>query len=149
MFERLTDRARSALRLAQEEAGLLNHDFIGTEHLLLGLLREGEGVAAKALESLGVRIEIVRHRVEETIVPARLGAPRKRAGAAHSLPGPRRCWSCPCAKPSSSVTPTSARNTCCWGWCGRDTAWGCRRSTVSASRATVFERSSANCWSAI
>ncbi len=53
MFERFTDRARRVLVLAQEEARLLNHNFIGTEHILLGLIHEGEGVAAKALESLG------------------------------------------------------------------------------------------------
>jgi hypothetical protein len=67
VFERFTDRARRVLVLAQEEARLLNHGFIGTEHLLLGLVSEGEGVAAKALESLGVSLEAVRERVEETI----------------------------------------------------------------------------------
>jgi ATP-dependent Clp protease ATP-binding subunit ClpC len=56
--------------LAQEEARLLNHNFIGTEHILLGLIHEGEGVAAKALESLGVSLEAVREKVEETIGPA-------------------------------------------------------------------------------
>ncbi len=67
MFERFTDRARRVLVLAQEEARLLNHSFIGTEHILLGLIHEGEGVAAKALESLGVSLEAVREKVEETI----------------------------------------------------------------------------------
>jgi ATP-dependent Clp protease ATP-binding subunit ClpC len=70
MFERFTDRARRVLVLAQEEARLLNHNFIGTEHILLGLIHEGEGVAAKALESLGVTLEAVREKVEETIGPA-------------------------------------------------------------------------------
>jgi ATP-dependent Clp protease ATP-binding subunit ClpC len=70
MFERFTDRARRVLVFAQEEARLLNHNFIGTEHLLLGLIHEGEGVAAKALESLGVSLEAVRGKVEETIGPA-------------------------------------------------------------------------------
>ncbi len=65
MFERFTDRARRVLVLAQEEARLLNHNFIGTEHILLGLLHEGEGVAAKALESLGISLEAVRAKVEE------------------------------------------------------------------------------------
>jgi ATP-dependent Clp protease ATP-binding subunit ClpC len=69
MFERFTDRARRVLTLAQEEARLLNHNFIGTEHILLGLIHEGEGVAAKALESLGIRLEAVREKVEETIGP--------------------------------------------------------------------------------
>jgi ATP-dependent Clp protease ATP-binding subunit ClpC len=58
------------LVLAQEEARLLNHNFIGTEHILLGLIHEGEGVAAKALESLGISLEAVREKVEETIGPA-------------------------------------------------------------------------------
>ena len=53
--------------LAQEEARLLGHSFIGTEHILLGLIHEGEGVAAKALESLGISLEAVREKVEETI----------------------------------------------------------------------------------
>ncbi|HZQ27210.1 MAG TPA: Clp protease N-terminal domain-containing protein, partial [Acidimicrobiales bacterium] len=70
MFERFTDRARRVLVLAQEEARLLNHNFIGTEHILLGLIHEGEGVAAKALESLGISLEMVREKVEETIGPA-------------------------------------------------------------------------------
>ncbi len=67
MFERFTDRARRVLVLAQEEARLLNHNFIGTEHILLGLIHEGEGVAAKALESMGVTLEAVREKVEDTI----------------------------------------------------------------------------------
>ncbi len=70
MFERFTDRARRVLVLAQEEARLLNHNFIGTEHILLGLIHEGEGVAANALESLGISLEAVRDKVEETIGPA-------------------------------------------------------------------------------
>ncbi|EQD45120.1 ATP-dependent Clp protease, partial [mine drainage metagenome] len=56
--------------LAQEEARLLNHNFIGTEHILLGLIHEGEGVAAKALESLGISLDAVRFKVEELIGPA-------------------------------------------------------------------------------
>jgi Clp amino terminal domain, pathogenicity island component len=66
-FERFTDRARRVVVLAQEEARLLGHDWIGTEHLLLGLLHEGEGVAAEALESLGISLERVRAEVEEII----------------------------------------------------------------------------------
>jgi len=66
-FRRFTDRARRAVQLAQEEARLLRHDYVGTEHLLLGLLYEGEGVAAKALESMGVSRADVRAQVVETI----------------------------------------------------------------------------------
>jgi hypothetical protein len=67
MFERFTDRARRVVVLAQEEARLLQHNFIGTEHILLGLIHEGEGVAAKSLESLGISLEAVRVRVEEIV----------------------------------------------------------------------------------
>jgi hypothetical protein len=65
MLERYTDRARRAVVLTQEEARMLNHNYIGTEHILLGLIHEGEGIAAKALESLGISLEAVRQQVEE------------------------------------------------------------------------------------
>jgi len=67
MFERFTDRARRVVVLAQEEARMLNHNYIGTEHILLGLIHEGEGVAAKSLESMGISLEAVRAQVEEII----------------------------------------------------------------------------------
>jgi len=67
MFERFTDRARRVVVLAQEEARMLNHNYIGTEHILLGLIHEGEGVAAKALESLGISLDAVRQQVQEII----------------------------------------------------------------------------------
>jgi ATP-dependent Clp protease ATP-binding subunit ClpA len=65
MFERFTDRARRVVVLAQEEARMLCHGYIGTEHLLLGLIREGEGTAAKALQALGLGLEDVRGQVEQ------------------------------------------------------------------------------------
>ncbi len=67
MFERFTDRARRVVVLAQEEARMLNHNYIGTEHILLGLIHEGEGVAAKALDSLNISLDAVRQQVEEII----------------------------------------------------------------------------------
>src|SRR6516165_11854507 len=67
MFERFTDRARGVVVLAEEEARMLGHDWIGTEHLLLGLIREGDGVAAKTLESLGISLQAVRQQVGEII----------------------------------------------------------------------------------
>jgi ATP-dependent Clp protease ATP-binding subunit ClpC len=67
MFERFTDRARRVVVLAQEEARMLNHNYIGTEHILLGLIKEGEGVAAKGLEALGISLDGVRTQVEEII----------------------------------------------------------------------------------
>ena len=69
MFERFTDRARRVVVLAQEEARMLNHGYIGTEHILLGLIHEGEGVAAKALESLSISLDGVREQVQEIIGP--------------------------------------------------------------------------------
>src|SRR6187551_2531998 len=67
MFERFTDRARRVVVLAQEEARMLSHNYIGTEHILLGLIHEGDGIAAKALESLSISLEAVRAQVEEII----------------------------------------------------------------------------------
>ena len=67
MFERFTDRARRVVVLAQDEARMLNHNYLGTEHILLGLIHEGEGVAAKALENLGISLDAVRQEVQEVI----------------------------------------------------------------------------------
>src|SRR5215217_1685955 len=67
MFERFTDRARRVVVLAQEEARLLNHHYIGTEHILLGLIHEHEGVAAKVLETLGISLEAGREKVQSII----------------------------------------------------------------------------------
>jgi ATP-dependent Clp protease ATP-binding subunit ClpC len=67
MFERFTDRARRVVVLAQEEARMLDHNYIGTEHLLLGLVHEGEGVAAQALAGMGIQLEAVRWQVEQII----------------------------------------------------------------------------------
>jgi hypothetical protein len=67
MLERFTDRARRVVKLAEEEARRLDHNYIGTEHILLGLIREDKGVAAKALESLGISLQAVREQVEEII----------------------------------------------------------------------------------
>jgi ATP-dependent Clp protease ATP-binding subunit ClpA len=67
LFERFTDRARRVVVLAQEEARLLGHNYIGTEHILLGLIHEGEGVACEALQALGISLSGVRAQVEEII----------------------------------------------------------------------------------
>jgi Clp amino terminal domain, pathogenicity island component len=67
MFERFTDRARRVVVLAQEEARLLNHNYIGTEHILLGMLSEPDGVAGETLRSMGVSLDAARHEVEEII----------------------------------------------------------------------------------
>jgi len=67
MFNRFTERARKVILLAKEEAKRFNHDYIGTEHILLGLIREGEGVAAAVLENLGISSENVRHEIEKSV----------------------------------------------------------------------------------
>jgi ATP-dependent Clp protease ATP-binding subunit ClpA len=67
MFERFTGPARRVVVLAQEEARMFDHNYIGTEHILLGLIREHDGIAAKALESLGISLDAVRHQVSEII----------------------------------------------------------------------------------
>ena len=67
MFQRFTDRARRVVVLAQEEARILKHSYIGTEHILLALIDEGDGAGVKALESLGISLDAVRQQVEEII----------------------------------------------------------------------------------
>lgn len=109
MFERFTDRARRVVVLAQEEARMLNHNYIGTEHILLGLIHEGEGVAAKALESLGISLGLFASRLRRSSdrgsrpLPATSPSPR----------GRRRSWSFRSERPSSSATTTSAPSTSC------------------------------------
>jgi ATP-dependent Clp protease ATP-binding subunit ClpC len=71
MFERFTERARQVLVLAQDEARTLSHNYIGTEHILLGLIDEGQGAAVAALQSLGISLEAARQQVEQIIVPGR------------------------------------------------------------------------------
>jgi ATP-dependent Clp protease ATP-binding subunit ClpC len=77
MFERFTDRARRVIVLAQEEARMLNHNYIGTEHLLLGLLHEGQGLATQVLESLGIGLEAVREQVEEAVGRGQQAVPER------------------------------------------------------------------------
>jgi len=91
-FEKFTERARKVLSLSQEEAQSFNHDYIGTEHILLGLVREGEGVAAKVLISLGVELDKVRSAVEYSLLvvarnalAVRSGLPPGRSGLSNSL----------------------------------------------------------------
>ena len=82
VFERFTDRARQAVVLAQEEARILNHDYIGTEHILLGLVHEGDGVAARALLALDISLESIREQVEAVIGRGQAG----RGGGADHIP---------------------------------------------------------------
>ena len=109
MFERFTDRARRVVVEAQHEARALGHDYIGTEHLLLGLISEGGGVGAKALESLGVGAEALRAAVAAIVGP---GSSRRRRTYRSRRRRSRCCgsrWRRRCA---SAIT-TSAPSTCC------------------------------------
>lgn len=108
MFERFTDRARRVVVLAQEEARMLNHNYIGTEHILLGLIHEGEGVAAKALESLGISLEAVRQQVEEIIGQGQQ-AP---SGHIPFTPRAKKVLELLPARPFSSVTPSAPSTSC-------------------------------------
>ena len=118
MFERFTDRARRVVVLAQEEARMLDHSYIGTEHILLALIREDGGVAAQALESLGITEQAARQQVEE--ITGR-GQPARRGGTSRSRRRPRRYCSCHCARPSRSVMATSGPSTSCSAWSARAT----------------------------
>ena len=124
-FDKFTKRAKQVLQIASEEARAFNHPYIGTEHILLGLIREGEGVAARVLDDLGVKLSQARHAVEFIVGvgegPARqdqeLTARAKKVA-------------------SASITTISAPNTCCLAWCVMAKAlqpacsifWACRLS---------------------
>lgn len=99
MFQRFSDSARRVVVLAQEEARKLNHNYIGTEHLLLGLIQEGEGIAAKALESFQINLESVRGQVVE-VIGRGSSAP---SGHIPFTPRAKKYWSSRCA--SSSARP--------------------------------------------
>ena len=117
MFERFTDRARRVVVLAQEEARNLNHNYIGTEHILLGLIHEGEGVAAQALEAMGISLESVREQVEE-IIGQGTEAP---SGHIPFTPRAKKVSSIPSTKHYSWDTTTLAPSTFCWGLFARVT----------------------------
>ena len=88
-----TDRVRKVLQMAREEAARLHHEYVGTEHILLGLIREGEGVAAAVLTNLNVDLEDIQQKIEETVKKGRRPPPP--APTCHTHRGPRRCSSWP------------------------------------------------------
>jgi ATP-dependent Clp protease ATP-binding subunit ClpC len=116
LFERFTERARQVVVLAQEEARTLKHNYIGTEHILLGLLREEEGLAARVLESLDITVERVRSQV------VRIVGSGEEVTSGQIPFTPRRSSSSPCARRSPSVTTTSAPSTSCSVSCVRTRA---------------------------
>src|SRR5215212_1644625 len=131
MFERFTERARQVVVLAQEEARTLKHNYIGTEHILLGLLREEEGLAARVLESLDITVERVRAQVVRIV------------GSGEEVTSGQIPFS-PRARPSPSATTTSAPSTSCSGSSARTRASppaSCSTSTRTRRRSAT--RSSA------
>ena len=90
MFERFTDRARRVVVLPQEEARMLNHNYIGTEHILLGLIREGEGVAAQVLQKLGAELTKVRNSVIQLLNGSGGGEEQAHGALGRGLRSPRR-----------------------------------------------------------
>ena len=108
-FDRFTDRARRVVVLAQDEAKALNHSYIGTEHILLGLIREGEGVGARALEKLKISPEVARQQVEEIIG---LGQ-QLHLAASHLPPAPRKSLNFRVGRRRNWVTAMSALSTSC------------------------------------
>lgn len=138
VFERFTDRARRVLVLAQEEARLFNHRYIGTEHILLGLIGEGDGVAAQALTSLGVSLEAARKKVEE-----RSAGPPPRSPARRRSPrGRRGSWSCRFERRCSWGIEASTRNTCSWASPVREKARLSKCSPGSAFRSIRSDKDS-------
>jgi len=98
MYERFTDRARKVMQLANQEAQRFNHEYVGTEHVLLGLVKEGSGVAANVLKNLDVDLRKIRLEVEKIVQT-----------------GPGRSCNWPTRKPSASTTNTSGPSTFCSG----------------------------------
>src|SRR6185437_11975845 len=126
-----TERARQVVVLAQDEARTLKHNYIGTEHILLGLLREEEGLAARVLDTLDITVEEVRAQVARIVGQG----DEVTTGQIPFTPGPRRCWSWRCARRCRWATTTAAPSTSCWAWCART------RALPPASCSTLFSSS--------
>jgi ATP-dependent Clp protease ATP-binding subunit ClpC len=110
MWQRFTERARRVVFFAQEEAARLGENYVGTEHLLLGLVRESDSVAARILDRLGVPLGRIRADIERQVTRG------------HGNLG-QDMQLTPRAKRASSTTTTSAPSTCCWASSARATAW--------------------------
>ncbi len=132
-FDKFTERARKVLQLAQEEAQRFNHNYIGTEHLLLGLVREGDGVAAKVLANLGVELNKVRSAVEFIIGRG----DRTVAGDIGLTPRAKKVIELASTKRGGSIITTSAPSTCCLVWSARAKA---SRPACSSGSASAWTR---------
>ena len=151
VFDRFTDGARRVLTLAQEEARSLHHGFIGTEHILLGLIEESDGLGARALRSLGITMEDVRQKVEE-IVGASLSTP---GGAPPFTPRSKKVLELALREALQLDHSYIDTEPSCSAWCGRGAAspprcssiWG-SSSAGSAGRSTTSWRAAQRCRSA-
>src|SRR5215467_1302651 len=119
MFERFTERARQVVVLAQEEARTLKHNYIGTEHILLGLLREEEGLAARVLEGLEITVEEVRAQVIRIVGSGE----EVTSGQIPFTPRAKKVLELALREALPSATTSSAPSTSCSGWCARTRAW--------------------------
>ena len=136
MFERFTERARQVVVLAQEEARTLKHNYIGTEHILLGLLREEEGLAARVLESLDITTERVRSQVVRIVGSGE----EVTSGQIPFTPRAKKVLELALREALASATTTSAPSTSCSAWCVRTRASppaSCSTSTPTPTRSAT------------
>ena len=120
MYERFTDRARKVMQLANQEAQRFNHEYIGTEHILLGLIKEGSGVAANVLKNLNVDLRKIRLEVERLV---QSGPDMVTMGKLPQTPRAKKVIEYSMEEAAASTTTTSARNTSSWGSCASRRAW--------------------------
>ena len=136
MYERFTDRARKVMQLANQEAQRFNHEYIGTEHILLGLIKEGSGVAANVLKNLEVDLRKIRLEVEKLV---QSGPDMVTMGKLPQTPRAKKVieYSMEEARKSGAIT-TSVRSTSCWGYCASRRGW--RPRCLMKSRAENLKR---------
>ena len=139
-----TERVRKVLAMAREEAARLHHEYVGTEHILLGLIREGEGVAAAVLQNLSVDLDEIQQKIEDTVKKGK--ACRRRPAPTCRIPrAPRKSSSSRWPKRASSITATSAPSICCSGFCAKRRALPRRCSPMRASTSTLRARKRCAC----
>ena len=120
MFNRFTERARKVIILAKEEARRFNHDYIGTEHILLGLIREGEGVAATVLQKLGLSLENIRLEIEKLVQP---GPATQIIGDIPFTPRAKKALELAAEEARALVITISVRSIFCWGLSEKMKGW--------------------------
>lgn len=115
-FEKFTDKARKVLVLAQDEARSLHQPYVGTEHILLGLIQEKDGLAAQALDRLNVSYDGVVQAIRQVVT---IDEDTDVSGISPSRRASSACWRTRCARPCRWGSPTSPRSTCCSASCAR------------------------------